>query len=174
VAASPKPLPIHGGRRARRGRQGIPGPRGARLAAQAPPPRAAASCGDGRSAIPQLDHRGRGRPSLAPADAAAHVEAEGGMSPKRKDGAGAVVPARPARRREDEEEVVCFICFDGGNLVVYDRRWVPRAALSPPSLLTAAPRRGGWVGSPRLSARSPARVASANARWIFSLFLSRD
>jgi hypothetical protein len=53
------------------------------------------------------------------------------MPPKRKDAAGAVVPARPAKRREDEEEVVCFICFDGGNLVVCDRRWVPRAALSP-------------------------------------------
>jgi hypothetical protein len=34
------------------------------------------------------------------------------MPPKRKDGAGAVVPAWPARQREDEEEVVCFICFD--------------------------------------------------------------
>jgi hypothetical protein len=96
------------------------------------------------------------------------------MPPKRKDGAGPVVPARPTKQREDEEEVVCFICFDGGNLVVCDRRWVPRVALCPPSLLTVAPCRGGWVGSPRLSARSPARVASAIACWIFSLFLSWD
>jgi hypothetical protein len=26
------------------------------------------------------------------------------------------------RKRDEEEEVVCFICFDGGNLVVCDKR----------------------------------------------------
>jgi hypothetical protein len=37
-------------------------------------------------------------------------EAKMGSSRKRK------------RDEEDEEEVVCFICFDGGNLVVCDKR----------------------------------------------------
>ncbi|CAN6285988.1 unnamed protein product [Urochloa humidicola] len=54
-----------------------------------------------------------------------------GRPPKKKDGPGpgtALVAAapKPARRKEDEEEVVCFICFDGGNLVVCDRRGCPK------------------------------------------------
>jgi hypothetical protein len=50
-----------------------------------------------------------------------------GRPPKKGDGSPLVAPpAKPAKRRENEEEVVCFICFDGGNLVVCDRRSVPR------------------------------------------------
>jgi hypothetical protein len=51
-----------------------------------------------------------------------------GRPPKKKEGPGTALVAaapKPAKRKEDEEEVVCFICFDGGNLVVCDRRWVP-------------------------------------------------
>jgi hypothetical protein len=167
LPASPKPLPIHGGRRARRGRQGIPGPRGARLPARAPPPRAAASCGDGRSAVPQLDHRGRGRPS--PADAAARAEAETGEAAQeeRRRGRGGTGPARQAEGGRG-----------GGRLLHLFRRGQPRRlrsevgapcrALSYLSVDCCTASRG-W-GSPRLSARSPARVASAIARWIFSLF----
>ncbi|KAG8073124.1 hypothetical protein GUJ93_ZPchr0006g40952 [Zizania palustris] len=58
----------------------------------------------------------------APAEAPrVEVKKRRGRPPKNRDGA-ALVPAKPPRRRVDEEEVVCFICFDGGNLVVCDRR----------------------------------------------------
>lgn len=29
---------------------------------------------------------------------------------------------KPVKKREDDEDVVCFICFDGGNLVVCDKK----------------------------------------------------
>lgn len=32
--------------------------------------------------------------------------------------------SRKRKRDDEEEEVVCFICFDGGNLVVCDKRYV--------------------------------------------------
>ncbi|PVH33359.1 hypothetical protein PAHAL_9G634700 [Panicum hallii] len=52
-----------------------------------------------------------------------------GRPPKKKEGPGTALVAaapKPAKRKEDEEEVVCFICFDGGNLVVCDRRGCPK------------------------------------------------
>ncbi|KAG8100865.1 hypothetical protein GUJ93_ZPchr0013g37949 [Zizania palustris] len=53
------------------------------------------------------------------------VKKRRGRPPKNRDGS-VVVPAKPPRRRVDEEEVVCFICFDGGNLVLCDRRGCPK------------------------------------------------
>jgi chromatin remodeling complex protein RSC6 len=55
-----------------------------------------------------------------------------GRPPKTRDGSAVVAPpAKPAKRRENEEEVVCFICFDGGNLVVCDRRGCPKVYHPP-------------------------------------------
>uniref|UniRef100_J3LJ69 Zinc finger CCCH domain-containing protein 44 n=1 Tax=Oryza brachyantha TaxID=4533 RepID=J3LJ69_ORYBR len=65
----------------------------------------------------------------APAEAGATVgvKRRRGRPPKKRDGAAAAAgPGEPARKRVDEEEVVCFICFDGGNLVVCDRRGCPK------------------------------------------------
>jgi hypothetical protein len=50
-----------------------------------------------------------------------------GRPPKTRDGPALLLPkkrddAAPAKRKEDEGEVVCFICFDGGDLVMCDRR----------------------------------------------------
>ncbi|ESQ45405.1 hypothetical protein EUTSA_v10010070mg [Eutrema salsugineum] len=36
-------------------------------------------------------------------------------------------PPPPPQRKEDKEEDVCFICFDGGDLVLCDRRNCPKA-----------------------------------------------
>ncbi|CAL9067310.1 unnamed protein product, partial [Musa banksii] len=40
--------------------------------------------------------------------------------PPKAHGAGRV----PVPKKKKEEEEVCFICFDGGDLVLCDRRWV--------------------------------------------------
>ncbi|KAJ1294859.1 hypothetical protein BS78_01G178700 [Paspalum vaginatum] len=61
----------------------------------------------------------------AAAAPAAPVKRKRGRPPKNRDGAAAApAPAKPVRAKE--EEVVCFICFDGGNLVVCDRRGCPK------------------------------------------------
>ncbi|XP_062205762.1 zinc finger CCCH domain-containing protein 44-like isoform X2 [Phragmites australis] len=60
-----------------------------------------------------------------PAAAGAPVKRKRGRPPKNRDGVAAVpAPARPVVKKD--EEVVCFICFDGGNLVVCDRRGCPK------------------------------------------------
>ncbi|XP_057494763.1 zinc finger CCCH domain-containing protein 19-like [Actinidia eriantha] len=50
----------------------------------------------------------------------------GGGGGKRKRGKNSGVPARAPSRRVVEEDV-CFICFDGGELVLCDRRGCPKA-----------------------------------------------
>ncbi|XP_065865443.1 zinc finger CCCH domain-containing protein 19 [Euphorbia lathyris] len=45
---------------------------------------------------------------------------------KRKRGKNAKAPARTSSRKKLEEDV-CFICFDGGELVLCDRRGCPKA-----------------------------------------------
>ncbi|GJN19869.1 hypothetical protein PR202_gb07183 [Eleusine coracana subsp. coracana] len=64
-----------------------------------------------------------------PAPAAeAPVKRKRGRPPKNRGGAAAAAapaPARPPAKKKDEE-IVCFICFDGGNLVVCDRRGCPK------------------------------------------------
>ncbi|XP_068639261.1 zinc finger CCCH domain-containing protein 19-like isoform X2 [Aristolochia californica] len=45
---------------------------------------------------------------------------------KRKRGRPSRVQPRASTRRKEEEDV-CFICFDGGNLVLCDRRGCPKA-----------------------------------------------
>ncbi|XP_020538782.2 zinc finger CCCH domain-containing protein 19 isoform X3 [Jatropha curcas] len=45
---------------------------------------------------------------------------------KRKRGKNAKAPARVSSRKKVEEDV-CFICFDGGELVLCDRRGCPKA-----------------------------------------------
>ncbi|XP_072961935.1 uncharacterized protein [Typha angustifolia] len=50
------------------------------------------------------------------------VKRKRGRPPKYKDGARVPV----GKKKEEEEEVVCFICFDGGDLVVCDRRGCPK------------------------------------------------
>lgn len=58
-----------------------------------------------------------------PPAAAAPVKRKRGRPPKNRDGAApAPAPVKPVNKKD--EEVVCFICFDGGNLVVCDRRFV--------------------------------------------------
>jgi hypothetical protein len=58
-----------------------------------------------------------------PAAAVAPVKRKRGRPPKNRDGAAPVpAPVKPVNKKD--EEVVCFICFDGGNLVVCDRRCV--------------------------------------------------
>jgi hypothetical protein len=59
-----------------------------------------------------------------PAAAAAPVKRKRGRPPKIRDGAPAAVPAPVKPVSKKDEEVVCFICFDGGELVVCDRRCV--------------------------------------------------
>ncbi|CAN6317874.1 unnamed protein product [Urochloa humidicola] len=64
-----------------------------------------------------------------PAPAAAPVKRKRGRPPKNRDGAGAApaaAPAPPKPVNKKDEEVVCFICFDGGDLVVCDRRGCPK------------------------------------------------
>ncbi|KAF6145419.1 hypothetical protein GIB67_029188 [Kingdonia uniflora] len=57
-------------------------------------------------------------------------ETSGGGIGKRKRGrpAKAQIKTPPPKKKEKkEEEDVCFICFDGGNLVLCDRRGCPKA-----------------------------------------------
>jgi hypothetical protein len=55
--------------------------------------------------------------------AAAPVKRKRGRPPKNRDGAAPVpAPVKPGNKKDEEE--VCFICFDGGSLVVCDRRCV--------------------------------------------------
>ncbi|KAF8672168.1 hypothetical protein HU200_049735 [Digitaria exilis] len=61
-----------------------------------------------------------------PADPAP-VKRKRGRPPKNRDAttqAAVPAPVRPVNKKE--EEVVCFICFDGGDLVVCDRRGCPK------------------------------------------------
>ena len=72
-----------------------------------------------------------------PAAAEAPVKRKRGRPPKNRDGAAPAAPARPPVKKKDEE-VVCFICFDGGDLVVCDRRyvsWWPFAAVYPGTVM---------------------------------------
>ncbi|KAJ0041182.1 hypothetical protein Pint_28405 [Pistacia integerrima] len=63
------------------------------------------------------------------------VEVKFGTMSNRKRGrpprASPVKPKKrqppPSQRRKKDEEDVCFICFDGGNLVLCDRRGCPKA-----------------------------------------------
>ncbi|KAI3978902.1 hypothetical protein MKX01_016077 [Papaver californicum] len=54
------------------------------------------------------------------------AEESGKGTPKRKRGRAAKAPSKPVARKKIEEDV-CFICFDGGNLVLCDRRGCPKA-----------------------------------------------
>ncbi|KAI3930542.1 hypothetical protein MKX01_036988 [Papaver californicum] len=54
------------------------------------------------------------------------AEESGKGTPKRKRGRAAKAPSKPVTRKKIEEDV-CFICFDGGNLVLCDRRGCPKA-----------------------------------------------
>jgi len=77
----------------------------------------------GPAAPPQQQQQ----PPLPPA-AAAPVKRKRGRPPKNRDGAAPVPsPVKPVNKKD--EEVVCFICFDGGNLVVCDRRCVCARAI---------------------------------------------
>jgi hypothetical protein len=51
------------------------------------------------------------------------VKRKRGRPRKVRDGDAAPAPPKPVVKKADEE-VVCFICFDGGSLVVCDRRYV--------------------------------------------------
>ena len=73
----------------------------------------------GDAAPQQQQHQ---QPQPQPAAAAAPVKRKRGRPPKNRD--GAPPPAAPAPVKKKDEEVVCFICFDGGDLVVCDRRYV--------------------------------------------------
>ncbi|KAI4330365.1 hypothetical protein MLD38_028660 [Melastoma candidum] len=50
-----------------------------------------------------------------------------GRPPRFNGGGCGPVASSLTGRREDEEEDVCFICFDGGTLVLCDRRGCPKA-----------------------------------------------
>ncbi|RWW06852.1 hypothetical protein GW17_00029795 [Ensete ventricosum] len=74
-------------------------------------------------------------PMCEAAAAAAAVETSGPVKRKRgrppkAHGAGKA----PVPKKKKEEEEVCFICFDGGDLVLCDRRWVCYVLPSPGAL----------------------------------------
>ncbi|KAM0894152.1 hypothetical protein ACQ4PT_024653 [Festuca glaucescens] len=55
------------------------------------------------------------------------LKKKGGGRPKRgRASSKAQAVVKPSPKKKDEEEV-CFICFDGGDLVVCDRRFCPKA-----------------------------------------------
>ncbi|XP_062209593.1 zinc finger CCCH domain-containing protein 19-like isoform X2 [Phragmites australis] len=92
-----------------------------------PPPAPAVGMDDSQflgSIIGEVPPARQGAAEAAPVGA----KRKRGRPPKKRDGAAVVAAAaKPARaRKEDEDEVVCFICFDGGNLVVCDRRGCPK------------------------------------------------
>ncbi|CAN4083379.1 unnamed protein product [Withania somnifera] len=65
----------------------------------------------------------------APAKGAVAENMIGGVD-KRKRGRpprNQAVKAPPPKRQREEDEDVCFICFDGGSLVLCDRRGCPKA-----------------------------------------------
>ncbi|TVU32039.1 hypothetical protein EJB05_23755, partial [Eragrostis curvula] len=68
-------------------------------------------------------------PQQPPAPAAP-VKRKRGRPPKNRDAAAAAPAPAPAPAKtpakKKESEIVCFICFDGGNLVVCDRRGCPK------------------------------------------------
>ncbi|KAI4327694.1 hypothetical protein L6164_020123 [Bauhinia variegata] len=57
------------------------------------------------------------------------VQVADGIVGKRKRGRPARGQSKtpPLKKQQEEEEDVCFICFDGGNLVLCDRRGCPKA-----------------------------------------------
>ncbi|KAA8531949.1 hypothetical protein F0562_006909 [Nyssa sinensis] len=54
------------------------------------------------------------------------VKESGGGKKKRGRPQGVLLKP-PASKKKKEEEDVCFICFDGGSLVLCDRRGCPKA-----------------------------------------------
>ncbi|XP_062200991.1 uncharacterized protein LOC133903589 [Phragmites australis] len=79
----------------------------------------------GAAAQPQPQPQPQQQPAATAAGAPVPLKRKRGRPPKNRDGAAAVAaPAKPVKQKE--EEVVCFICFDGGNLVVCDRRGCPK------------------------------------------------
>jgi hypothetical protein len=61
------------------------------------------------------------QPAPVPA-AEAPVKRKRGRPPKNRDGAAPAPTKPPVKKKKKDEEIVCFICFDGGELVVCDRR----------------------------------------------------
>lgn len=57
-----------------------------------------------------------GLPAVGAGEAAVEVKRKRGRPPR-----GQVKAAPPFKKQKDDEDV-CFICFDGGSLVLCDRR----------------------------------------------------
>ncbi|XP_074264396.1 uncharacterized protein LOC141586899 [Silene latifolia] len=74
--------------------------------------------------VVQVVKRKRGRPPRNPPSAAAAVAA---VASSAVAAAAAAAVASTSKRSKKEDEDVCFICFDGGSLVVCDRRDCPKA-----------------------------------------------
>nr|CAB3499163.1 unnamed protein product [Digitaria exilis] len=75
------------------------------------------------SQLQQQQHHHHHQPPADPAP----VKRKRGRPPKNRDATTqAAVPAQVRPVNKKEEEVVCFICFDGGDLVVCDRRGCPK------------------------------------------------
>lgn len=63
-----------------------------------------------------------GLPAVGAGEAAAEVKRKRGRPAR-----GGQVKAAPPSKKQKEDEDVCFICFDGGSLVLCDRRSCPKA-----------------------------------------------
>uniref|UniRef100_A0A0D9XLG8 Zinc finger CCCH domain-containing protein 44 n=1 Tax=Leersia perrieri TaxID=77586 RepID=A0A0D9XLG8_9ORYZ len=112
-----------------RGEPSPPPPPPPSASAAAPPPRHSEGFDDSQflgsimGASPAAASHQQQSVAAAAVEQPVVVKRKRGRPPKNRDAAAAAAAAAPPKPvKEDNEEVVCFICFDGGNLVVCDRR----------------------------------------------------
>ncbi|KAL9248830.1 Zinc finger CCCH domain-containing protein, partial [Drosera capensis] len=82
---------------------------------------------DGDPALTVPDRAGIGGAEVVAAGGGAGGAKKRGRPPRRAAAAAGVVSQGAVKRAKKEDEDVCFICFDGGSLVLCDRRDCPKA-----------------------------------------------